>query len=60
MIFRSLAFEVRPPQGMWRRLCANGDVPLDGSHFHDWIDNNAVAHFLDFWGEENLETRNTK
>ena len=22
---------------------ANGDVPLDGSHFHDWIDYNGVA-----------------
>ena len=20
-----------------------GDVPLDGSHFHDWIDSNGVA-----------------
>ena len=40
---------------------ANGDVPLDGSHFHDWIDYNGVAFsieslewgckFSDFWGK---------
>ena len=41
---------------------ANRDVPLDGSHFHDWIDYNGVAFsiellewgrtFSDFWGKD--------
>ena len=43
---------------------ANGHVPLNGSHFHDWIDYNGVAFsvkvpecgrtFSDFWGEKVL------
>ena len=28
----------------------NGDVPLDGVVFHDWIDFDGVAHFRDFGG----------
>ena len=43
---------------------ANGHVPLNGSHFHDWIDYNWVAFsvkvpecgrtFSDFWVEKVL------
>ena len=29
---------------------SNGDVPLDGVAFHDWIDFDGVAHFRDFGG----------
>jgi len=33
---------------------ANRDVPLDGSHFHDWSDYNGVAFSIDLieWGRK--------
>ena len=46
---------------------ANRDVPLDGVHFHDWIDYNGVVFlidllewshkFSDFWGEKGFKMR---
>ena len=46
---------------------ANRDVPLDGVHFHDWIDYNEVVFsidllewshkFSDFWGEKGFKMR---
>ena len=31
-----------------------------GSHFHDWIDYNGVAHFRDFWDKKILVSRDLK
>ena len=45
-----------PSHGLRPRLwlLANGDVPLDGSHFHDWIDYNGVAFSIELleWGRD--------
>ena len=31
-----------------------------GSHFHNWIDDNGVAHFRDFWDKKVLVGRDLK
>ena len=38
----------------------NGDVPLDGVAFHDWIDFDGVAHFRDFGGLKILVSGNLR
>ena len=46
-------FNVQTPGGTPLQE-ANGDVPLDGSHFHDWSDYDGVAFSTDLleWGRK--------